>query len=536
MSLKKRLFLAIACNIFMLMVACGVGLWGIERLATTQKESLTSDEVLRHQMEADMMHDALRADVLSALYATAENTKGTESKETVLANLADHVKTFQEALETNEKLDLPDEIRQKLEDIKPTLHTYIDSATAVVKTAYENHGEAAAMLPAFTEKFEALETLMGQTSDLIEEIAKKSAEHGLQAAPQAYLWMGVTFAASLFFGLAILMVLNKTVTQAVGALIERLRVTSSQVLSSANQVASSSQALAQGATEQAASLEESAAALEEVSSASKHNTDNSQHAYQLSESVLSAAQEGVRSMTSMTQAISSIKRSADETAQIVKIIDEIAFQTNLLALNAAVEAARAGDAGKGFAVVAEEVRNLAQRSANAAKESSEKITQSKELADNGVKVTEEVAKSLENINENAVKSAELMREIAAASKEQTSGITQVNIAVSELDKVTQQNSAAAEESSASAQELTAQATTLDEVVQHLSGIVYGGSGTPEAPARKTEKWKPKKEAPKTESKHVAYLQPRENNLTGPSPERVNPTQIIPLDDNDFQGF
>ena len=189
--------------------------------------------------------------------------------------------------------------------------------------------------------------------------------------------------------------------------------------------------------------------------------------------VRSSADEGVQSMQHMSEAIHSIKKSADETAQIIKVIDEIAFQTNLLALNAAVEAARAGDAGKGFAVVAEEVRNLAQRSANAAKETSAKIHLSKSLADNGVKVTEEVARSLENINQNAVKSSDLMREIAAASKEQSTGISQVNMAVTQLDKVTQQNSAAAEESSASSQELSTQSSLLENIVNRMALLVYG---------------------------------------------------------------
>lgn len=326
------------------------------------------------------------------------------------------------------------------------------------------------------------------------------------------------------------------VARPIESIIKDLNQGSNELRSASNQVASSSQALAQGATEQAASLEESAASLEEVASMSKHNTDNSQQAYQISESVKVASERGVDSMKSMTEAIHSIKKSADETGQIVKVIDEIAFQTNLLALNAAVEAARAGDAGKGFAVVAEEVRNLAQRSANAAKESSEKIRQSKELADNGVTVTDEVAKSLEEISGNAIKSADLMKEIAAASKEQTTGITQVNQAVTELDKVTQQNSAAAEESSAAAEELTAQATTLDEVVQNLSYLIYG-----KASNDGLQQQHPKGSKKASPSTKVSYVQPASNgkHKNGHAPRDVidlKPTQIIPLDDSDFQGF
>ena len=308
--------------------------------------------------------------------------------------------------------------------------------------------------------------------------------------------------------------------------ISDLKQGSKELRSASNQVASSSQSLAQGATEQAASLEESSRSLQQVASVSRQNSDNAQQAYQLSQTVREAAEGGVKSMEAMTQAIHAIKRSADETAQIVKIIDEIAFQTNLLALNAAVEAARAGDAGKGFAVVAEEVRSLAQRSANAARETSEKIQQSKQLADNGVGVTDEVGKSLHSINQNAVKSADLVREIAASIVEQSNGVTQVNLAVAELDKVTQQNSAAAEESSAASEELTAQATTLDEVVQGLSGLVYGNAVQESTESTHRRGW-----STSTHTQGTKSGTPKNGSHKG-----QNARQLIPLDDADFQGF
>ena len=356
----------------------------------------------------------------------------------------------------------------------------------------------------------------------------------------AYLIFGISFLGilgSIWFAIRVL-------AKPIETIIFDLDQGSRELRSAASQVASSSQSLAQGATEQAASLEESAAALEEVGSVSKHNSENAQQAYQLSENVRSGAQEGVTSMQSMTQAIHAIKKSADETALIVKTIDEIAFQTNLLALNAAVEAARAGDAGKGFAVVAEEVRNLAQRSASAAKESSEKIRTSTELANNGVKVSGEVGKYLDSINQNAVKSADLVREIAASIKEQTTGITQVNQSVTELDKVTQTNAAAAEESSAASEELTAQATTLDAVVQGLSALVYGEGRSAKTPTSKPvekKKWTPPN-LPK-QSKSVSHLKPSNNKRSSKLDRDSNPdtielkaTQIIPLDDSNFRGF
>lgn len=346
------------------------------------------------------------------------------------------------------------------------------------------------------------------------------------------LWIfGISVASILAFAVAF----GSRIASSMGELISRLRSGSGEVRSSSVQVASSAQALAQGATEQAAALEESAATVEEISSAAKHTSDNSQQAFTLSTAVQHASENSSQHMTKMLEAINDIKKSADETAQIIKIIDDIAFQTNLLALNAAVEAARAGDAGKGFAVVAEEVRNLAQRSATAAKETGEKIKRSKELADNGVVVTGGVAKALDEIKVNAVKSAELVREIAAASKEQATGIGQINIALGELEKATQQNSAAAEESSAASEELTAQANVLDGVVVGIAELVFGGAGSGAAvPSVKAAK-RSSAPIPTVKPKNLAPKKPGapapKQDLTAP-----NPASVIPLDDQDYQGF
>ncbi|MCB0321479.1 MAG: chemotaxis protein, partial [Bdellovibrionales bacterium] len=210
--------------------------------------------------------------------------------------------------------------------------------------------------------------------------------------------------------------------------------------------------------------------LEEIAAMVKNNSDHARQAEALTSSVRDVSKHGANSMTKMSEAMVSIKKAADETAEIIKIIDEIAFQTNLLALNAAVEAARAGDAGKGFAVVAEEVRCLAQRSAEAAKETGDRLRRSNQLADHGVQVSNEVARSLEEIEQSAEKAADLVKEIAIASNEQTVGLDQVNVAVSELDSVTQRNAASAEESAASAEDLSTQATRLQGVVAELAHL------------------------------------------------------------------
>ncbi len=351
-----------------------------------------------------------------------------------------------------------------------------------------------------------------------------------------WIVLGVCAVATFFMAWLI----GRSIVRPIDAIVKELGLSSGELRSSSGQVASSAQALAQGATEQAASLEESAATLEQISSTSKHNADNSQSALALTDQVLGASEKGSESMRHMSTAITDIKTAADETAQIIKIIDEIAFQTNLLALNAAVEAARAGDAGKGFAVVAEEVRNLAQRSANAARETSEKIRRSRELADNGVKVTHDSATALEEIRDSAIKASDLVKEIAAQSNEQATAMGQMTIAVSELDKVTQQNSAAAEESSAAAQQLTAHANSLDTLMGRLSHVIYGRSVTEnsEAAEKPTKrKAKPAPEAGRAPNRPPTIITAAEfAKKPTDSVIQLTPNQIIPLDDGDFKGF
>jgi methyl-accepting chemotaxis protein len=300
-----------------------------------------------------------------------------------------------------------------------------------------------------------------------------------------------------------------------------------QVAGASQQISAGSQSLAQGANEQASSLEEVSSSLEEMSSMTKQNAENANQAKTLAAEANGNAAQGAEAMSSMSVAINKIKDSSDQTAKIVKTIDEIAMQTNLLALNAAVEAARAGEAGRGFAVVAEEVRNLAQRSAQAAKNTADMISESVKNAEDGVKISVDVSKSFESIAGSSKKVNDLINEIAAASKEQSTGIDQLNTAVAQMDKVTQQNAANSEESAGASEELSSQAEELQTMIAQFSLTSIGGkhekSLRSQHPGRTIQHVEEHDRSGKTK---VAFLENPRSRKSGNG--KIDPEEIIPM--------
>ena len=329
-----------------------------------------------------------------------------------------------------------------------------------------------------------LDEVQKSAANLVAEQDKRFAASVVESDRTNNLMLLVTVAvliASLLMATVVVYSVRNIIAQ-LRQMSKELAEGAQQVASASSQVAGTSQALSQGATQQAASLEETSASMEEMASITRQNAENSHRATEMANQAAHLTSTANTALGEMVNSMGAIKESSDKVAKIIKTIDEIAFQTNILALNAAVEAARAGEAGMGFAVVADEVRSLAQRSAQAAKDTAALIEESITRANEGQQRVGQVSNAVTAMSDSSTRIKGLIEEVSVASRQQAQGIDQVTHAVAQMEKVTQTTAANAEESAAASEELSAQAETAMAVVTRLARLVDGNHAAEHMPA------------------------------------------------------
>ena len=557
-----------AIGIIATCLTAAAGSYGLLRSNTGLEAAITATSAVFHQKQADMMHDALRADVLNAL-VTGPGAQASD-RAGILADLTEHTESFTLSIATLQSLPLPDAVRADVDKVVPALKVYIASAAAIIRQSLSDHDAGLAMLAQFSADFTTLET---ELAVLGEAIAAQSVASGREARAENTLLIKVLIGAAVVVSavmFAVATLIARSVTrpllrvkaaigdvaqglldlpvadadrrdelgeiaqalnvlrsklltardmendrqestqrQVVGELsiglrnlangiltrpievefgadyetlrhdynqtLDRLHQTITQVIMAAQQIRGRSVEISQAADDlskrtenQAATLEETAAALDQLTASVKAAADGAREVERIVRSARSEAEESGSVVRGAVEAMTGIEKSSGQISTIIGVIDDIAFQTNLLALNAGVEAARAGDAGRGFAVVASEVRALAQRSSDASREIKMLISTSAQLVTTGVDAVGQAGKALASIVTRVAHISTLVSDIAAAAAQQSSGLAEVNIGVTQLDQVAQNNAAMVEESATASRALQQEAQRLDQLVSHFA--------------------------------------------------------------------
>ncbi|MFZ3287537.1 MAG: methyl-accepting chemotaxis protein [Telluria sp.] len=522
MKIKTQLIGFGAMSFVFLLAVGGAGIWNARHMSVAVRTNEVSAASMRNHMQADMLHDTLRSDVLGA--ALAGSQKKSDARADIETQLNGHLDSFRDVMAANEALPLTSDIMRAIATVRPLLEVYAKQSKEMVTLAFDKPEEIDARMPGFSQAFTTLEREMAVLSDLIAKETARATEAATSSSSMAQQVMISGLIGAMLFMVVIttwitirIMASVRLVQQGVeqltsgdgdlnrrlpalegefhgigiefNAFIARIAGIIASVTTSATTIASATAQIAagnldlSGRTEsQASSLEETASAMEEMTATVKNNADNARHANELVLTASEVAVQGGSIVAQVVRTMTSINDSSGKIVDIIGVIDGIAFQTNILALNAAVEAARAGEQGRGFAVVASEVRNLAQRSAAAAKEIKVLIGHSVDTVGAGSKLVDEAGQTMDKIVNSVKEVVRIMSDISTASLEQSSGIEQINHAIMDMDGRTQQNAALVEEAAAAAASLQEQAAKLVQVVSVFKLGAQGQSETAAAAA------------------------------------------------------
>ncbi|MFG6459611.1 methyl-accepting chemotaxis protein [Roseateles sp. BYS96W] len=503
MTIRHRLLALSGIGLAFFVVVAIVGYLALDQMSATAARVAGANGALRAQVEADMMHDALRADALGAMYHGQRRNSAAMAE--LRKDLAEHTQALEQHIDFLGRQSLPPAILADVKAARAELQGYITSTANVVTLSDTDPPAAEQQMAAFNAAFKALETAMEKLSDAIENHAAEEDEAGQAVALRARWWLVAAAAAGAALLLVIALVtvrhitvpLNRAVRhanhvaagdltqdirhdyrdetgellQALGQMAEHLahlvgevRQNAQLVATDSGEIASGSLQLSQRTEAQASQLEESAATLQRLTGMLEQSASNTDRASELARQASEVAQEGGQAVSETVRTMAEIATSSSRIADIITLIDGIAFQTNILALNAAVEAARAGEQGRGFAVVASEVRSLAKRSADAAHEIKALIDSSVARVQEGTATVGRAGDTVQRTVAEFGKVAALIHDVNTANREQAASLAAVRAAVLQLDQTTHQNAALAEQSAAAAQTLRDHAKRLLDLV------------------------------------------------------------------------
>ena len=473
MKLQDKIISGYGCLIALIILIIAISFVNLTTI-NFHMQKITKDNGREHELADKMKEDCI---MITQVIRTVALLSDPEAQQKESEKITALRKDYDDSFTNIEKMGTTTDEKALIDKIKTQQAIVRPLNDQALAYAYAGNGK------------EAIALLLGEAGtafniwmDLLEqysELQTKRNQVDVATADKAYhtaivllIVMGIL---ANILGVGIGLFITRSITKPINRVVKGLNESAGQIAAASNQLTASARQLSQGSSEQASAIEETSSTLQQTASMLEQNTSNTKQATQLSQKTKDSADNGGHEMNEMMKSIQEIKKSSDQIAKIIKVIDDIAFQTNILALNAAVEAARAGEAGMGFAVVAEEVRNLAQRSARAAKDTTDIIESNIALSDKGVEVAARVSGALLEITTQAKKVNELMSEISIASQEQSQGVEQVNKAMVQVESVTQQNASTAEESASASEELKNQADNMRKIVRELSQIVDGAN-------------------------------------------------------------
>jgi methyl-accepting chemotaxis protein len=459
---------------------------------------------IKDQLQADQAHDALRADVLAALMAGEDAARQKEAA----ADTAEHAALLLKLLDAMQRHSAEPALTRAMAQVRPDADAYLASTREIVALAATDHAAAQAKMDGFMQRFHKLEHSMEELSNIIEADSERARALGDTVVERSKVWIGAVVALSMLICFTLAVLVARSIIRPLGVAVDfagaiasgelgsdvphdprdlsetgrlimalnamraslhrivaQVRSNSETMATAADEIASGNMDLSARTEMQASSLEETAASIEELNATVKHNADNAGKAQQMAAGASDVAQKGGAVVAEVVSTMGAIDAASRKIVDIIGVIESIAFQTNILALNAAVEAARAGEQGRGFAVVAAEVRNLAQRSNTAAREIKTLIEASSEQVGRGSVLVATAGDTMRDIVDSVARVTGVMADISAASREQETGIAQVNQAVLQIDGATQQNAALVEQSAAAAKSLAQLTGELSTLVQ-----------------------------------------------------------------------